>query len=621
MDLSKILRYNVMWTNTVRFICVLKNNNEREPTDMIEQRIQAILGKVPFDLAIKNVKVVNVFNNEIKLSDIGIVGDTIAYVGTLGEHHSAEHVIDGGGKYALPGFIDAHMHLESSMMIPANFAKAVVACGTTTVAADPHEIANVMGHEGVEALMEATHGLPFRALVFAPSTIPSLPGYEDSNYEVDGEEMGRLLDIPGIHGLGEVMDFNGVAAAEPEILKVIEAGAKRGVILDGHASLLTGDRLQAFRATGIDSDHTTPTAEKLKEELALGFNVQIQEIMLSETMVQAINEAPLQNRICLVTDDVPLPRLMRDGHLNHVVEKAIELGLDPLTAIRCATINAADRLRLNDVGAICPGRKADIQLVHDLEHPQPESVFFGGHHVFEKGAFLVDFPEHEMPESMHNTMDRKPMKEDDFRIVCDVPETFKEGTARVNIIYQDGIGVRTKRKEVILPLKALNKGKAEVITEGYLTMAVCNRYGKDQMGLGLMEGVGNFRGAVALTYGHDCHNLTVYGSDPKNMAVAANAIIEAGGGICVVEDGMVLNLIPLPLAGLLCETPAELLLERLEMFLHNCERLGFRHSRPLSFFTTMPLAVSPEIKCTDKGLLDVANKTFLSIVEEIQEAN
>lgn len=586
---------------------------------MIEKRIQAILGKIPFDLAIRNVKVVNVFNNEIKLQDIGIVGDTIAYVGTLGEHHSAEHTINGEGHYALPGFIDAHMHLESSMMIPANFAKAVIACGTTTVAADPHEIANVMGHEGVEALMNATEGLPFRALIFAPSTIPSLPGFENSNYEVDGEEMGRLLDIPGIHGLGEVMDFNGVAAGEQEILKVIEAGAQRGVILDGHASLLTGDRLQAFRSTGIDSDHTTPTAEKLKEELALGFNVQIQEIMLSEAMVQAINEAPIQNRICLVTDDVPLPRLMHDGHLNHVVEKAIELGLDPLTAIRCATINAADRLRLTDVGAICPGRKADIQLVRDLEHPQPDSVFFGGQHVFEKGAFLVDFHEVEMPESMHHTMDRKPMKEEDFILTCSVPKTFKEGTARVNIIYQDGVGVRTKHKEAILPLELMEEGKAKLNTDGYLTMAVINRYGRDQMGLGLVEGVGDFRGAVALTYGHDCHNLTVYGTDPKNMKVAANAIIEAGGGICVVEDGMVLNLIPLPLAGLLCETPMDLLQERLDMFLHNCERLGFRHSRPLSFFTTMPLAVSPEIKCTDKGLLDVANKKFISVIEEVQE--
>lgn len=586
---------------------------------MIENRILAILGKIPFDLAIRNVQVVNVFNNEIKLLDIGIVGDTIAYVGTMADHHRAVHTVDGGGSYALPGFVDAHMHLESSMMIPANFAKAALSCGTTTVAADPHEIANVMGRKGVEALMKATEGLPLRALIFAPSTIPSLPGYEDSNYEVNGEEMDRLLDIPGVHGLGEVMDFNGVAAAEPEILKVIEAGAKRGVILDGHASMLTGDRLQAFRATGIDSDHTTPTAEKLKEELALGFNVQIQEIMLSEAMVRAIKDAPLQNRICLVTDDVPLPRLVHDGHLNHVVEKAIELGLDPLTAIRCATINPADRLRLYDVGAICPGRKADIQLVRDLEHPRPDSVFFGGRHVFEKGTYLVDFPEIRMPEELYRSMDRKPMEAKDFILTCDVSETFKAGKALTNIIYQDGTGVRTKHVQAWLPLKTCAEGKAELVTDGYLTMAVCNRYGKDQMGIGLVEGVGDFRGAVALTYGHDCHNLTVYGTDPKDMEAAANAIIASGGGICVVEDGRVLNLIELPLAGLLCETPMDQLQEQLDAFLQNCERLGFRHSRPLSFFTTMPLAVSPEIKCTDKGLLDVANKKFMPIVEEVEE--
>ena len=586
---------------------------------MIENRILAILGKIPFDLAIRNVRVVNVFNNEIKLQDIGIIGDTVAYVGIMGAHHRAVRTFDGEGKYALPGFVDAHMHLESSMMIPANFAKAVIACGTTTVAADPHEIANVMGRKGVEALMKATEGLPLRALIFAPSTIPSLPGYEDSNYEVSGDEMERLLDIPGIHGLGEVMDFNGVAAGEPEILKVIEAGAKRGVILDGHASMLTGDRLQAFRATGIDSDHTTPTAEKLKEELALGFNVQIQEIMLSEAMVRAINDAPLQNRICLVTDDVPLPRLVHDGHLNHVVEKAIELGLDPLTAIRCTTINAADRLRLYDVGAICPGRKADIQLVNDLKHPRPDSVFFGGQHVYEKGTHLVEFPEAEMPEELYHSMDRKPMEAKDFVLTCNVSETFRAGKALTNIIYQDGTGVRTKHVQAWLPLEPAAEGKARIVTDGYLIMAVCNRYGKDQMGIGLVEGVGDFRGAVALTYGHDCHNLTVYGTDPKNMEVAANAIIEAGGGICVVEDGRVLNPIKLPLAGLLCDTPMDRLQAQLDAFLGHCERLGFRHSRPLSFFTTMPLAVSPEIKCTDKGLLDVANKKFMSIVEEVEE--
>ena len=586
---------------------------------MIERRIQAILGKIPFDLAIRNVRVVNVFNNEIKLQDIGIVGDTIAYVGSFSQQHSALKEVDGQGKFALPGFVDAHMHLESSMMIPANFAKAVISCGTTTVAADPHEIANIIGRQGVEALIKSTRDLPFRALIFAPSTIPSLPGYEDSNYAVDGQEMGHLLDMPGVYGLGEVMDFNGVAAGEPEILKVIEAGAERGCILDGHASMLTGDRLQAFRATGIDSDHTTPTAEKLQEELALGFNVQIQEIMLSESMVKAINNAPLQNRICLVTDDVPLPRLMRDGHLTHVVEKAIALGLDPMTAIRCATINPADRLRLDNVGAICPGRKADIQLVRELEHPHPDSVFFGGVHVFEQGSVLVDFPETKLPDALFRTIDRKPLKEEDFRILWDVPETFRDGKALVNIIYQDGVGVRTQRQQAWLPLKAVGNGKAKLATDGYLMMAVCNRYGKDQMGLALVNGVGSFRGAVALTYGHDCHNLTVYGSNEKDMQLAANAIIEAGGGICLAENGEVLHLIPLPLAGILCDTPAQQLLERLEQFLQNCESLGFRHARPLSFFTTMPLAVSPEIKCTDKGLLDVANKQLIPIIEEIQE--
>ncbi|MBR5319832.1 MAG: adenine deaminase [Peptococcaceae bacterium] len=586
---------------------------------MIEKRIRAILGQAPFDYAIRNVRVVNVFNNEIKLQDIGIVGDRIAYVGTMGEHQSALQEIDGQERYALPGFIDAHMHLESSMMTPSNFAKSVIACGTTTVAADPHEIANVMGRDGVQALMDGSKGLPLNVLIFAPSTIPSLPGFEDSNYEVDGAEMNRLLNLSGIHGLGEVMDFNGVAAAEPNILRIIEAGAERGCILDGHASMLTGDRLQAFRATGIDSDHTTPTAEKLKEELALGFNVQIQEIMLSEAMVQAINEAPVQNRICLVTDDVPLTRLMYDGHLNHVVEKAIELGLDPLTAIRCATINAADRLRLNDTGAVCPGRKADIQLVRELEHPKPDMVFCGGVPVYENGAFLVEFPASQMPEAMYHTMNRKPMGEEDFRITCDVSDTFQGGKARVNMIYQDGVGVRTKRKEAWLPLQPLASGKAKVNTDGHLLMAVCNRYGKEQYGLGLVDGVGSLNGAVALTYGHDCHNLTVYGSNPADMTVAANAIIQAGGGICAVEQGQVINLIALPLAGLLCEDSADVLLNKLDDFLNNVERMGFRHARPLSFFTTMPLAVSPEIKCTDKGLLDVANKTFLPVIEEIIE--
>ena len=338
--------------------------------------IGAVQGRSPFSLVIRNVRIVNVYNDTVTEGSIGIVDDRIAYAGPMDFACQAEEELDGGGCYALPGFVDAHMHLESSMLTPAHFAEVVLACGTTTVAADPHEIGNVLGLEGVRALMEAADGLPLRVLMMAPSTIPSAPGFEDSGYDVGPEEAARLLDLPGISGLGEVMDFHAVAAGETRILSVVEEALKRGCLVEGHASLLTGRDLQAFRAAGIDSDHTLRTADKLREELALGFNVQIQSGNLSREMAEAMNSAPVQDQICLVTDDVPLPKLMERGHLNRVVAEAVALGLDPVRAVRFATINPARRLRLYDVGAIAPGMTADIQLVRDLREPRPEAVDF-----------------------------------------------------------------------------------------------------------------------------------------------------------------------------------------------------------------------------------------------------
>lgn len=215
------------------------------------------------------------------------------------------------------------------MLTPEHFAQVALSCGTTTVCADPHEIANVLGIEGVRGLADACRSLPLRVLLTAPSTIPSAPGLEDSGFDVGPAEMEALLDIPGVAGLGEVMDFNAVAAGDERMLSVIEAAANHGVFLDGHVSALTGRRLQTFRAMGIDSDHTVPSAEKLREELALGFTVQVQECMLNREIVQAMNDAPVQDRICLVTDDVPLPRLMRQGHLNFVVERPSSWGWTP----------------------------------------------------------------------------------------------------------------------------------------------------------------------------------------------------------------------------------------------------------------------------------------------------
>jgi len=585
---------------------------------VLKKLIDAIQGKTPFDLVIRNVRIVNVYQDTVLPGSIGIVDGRIAFTGIMEFPYMAKEEYDGHGQYALPGFVDSHMHLESSMLTPAYFSEIAVSCGTTTVAADPHEIGNVLGLEGVRALVALTRGLPLRVLMMAPSTIPSAPGFEGSGCEVGPEEAAALLDLPGMAGLGEVMDFNGVANGDVRILSVIETAAERGCILDGHASVLTGRRLQAFRATGIDSDHTTASAEKLLEELSLGFTVQIQECMLSEELVRAMNTVAIQNRICLVTDDVPLPRLMREGHLNHVVEKAISLGLDPLRAIRYASINPADRLRLYRVGAIAPGMTADIQLVGDLLHPHPSTVICGGIFAFKDGKFLLSSSRPQIPDTLYRTVRCAAVKPEDFTPTLHVPPSFEGGTALVNVIHQDGVSMRTKRIQRLLPV-LMKSGRPTLDTSSLFEMAVFNRYGKNQHGIAFIDGMEHVRGAVALTYGHDSHNVAVFGNGAADMAVAANAVIKMQGGICAACGGKVTTLIPLPLAGLLSEESPDILLRGLDAFLADCERMGFHHTNLMSFFTIMPLAVSPEIKCTDMGLVDVVNKQFLPLIERIEE--
>ena len=466
---------------------------------MLEDIAGAMLGSRPFDLLIRNVQIVNVFNASIVRGAIGIVNGQIAGVFDAGEAPESRQIIDGGGAYALPGFVDSHMHLESSMLTPDNFARVALSCGTTTVCADPHEIANVLGIEGVRGLAEACRNLPLRVLLTAPSTIPSAPGLEGSGFDVGPAEMDALLEIPGVAGLGEVMDFNAVAAGDSRMLSVIETAARHGVFLDGHVSALTGRRLQIFKAMGIDSDHTTSSADKLREELAMGFTVQVQECMLSREIVQAMNEAPVQDRICLATDDVPLPRLMRQGHLNFVAERAMELGLDPIRAIRYTTINPAARLRLYHTGGIAPGMEADIQLVKDLRHPKPELVLRAGKIVWEHGNYLPETPPYHIPDNLRGSVHLRPVTEDDFVIHAAVPEGFTGGTAVVNLIGQDGVSTRTTWVRKELALSCGENGSARLDTAPYLKMAVFNRYGLDRHGVALLTGMDGVTGAAALT--------------------------------------------------------------------------------------------------------------------------
>lgn len=578
--------------------------------------VYSVIGKKPFDLVIQNVRIVNVFTESIVEGAVAVTGDTIAYIGKMDFPYTAKKEIDGAGRYAVPGFIDPHMHIESSMMAPARFAELVLACGTTTVAADPHEIGNVCGIAGVRALVEASANMPLHVLMMAPSTIPSAPGLERSGWSVGAAEMEAMLDIPGVAGLGEVMDFNGVAGGDERLLGVIEAARKRGVIMDGHVPALTGARLQAFRSTGVDADHTDMSLPRAKEKLAAGFSIQIQNSFLAKDLIEYVDQFPLQDRIMLITDDVPFIELMEHGHLNANVRRAIALGLRPLRAIRYATINAASRLRLYDRGAVSPGYKADILLMKDLENIVPDLVFSDGQLVAEDGRCLVRMEKYRFPEEFYHSVHVLPLAAEDFALKTDLPAGARE--ALVHVLGCSEVTTRTKNERRWIPVQ---NGRLD--TAGLVKVGVVYRHGYGEekapgkeVSLGLLAGFPAFRGALATTYAHDSHNLTVYGTEEEDMARAANRLIEIGGGLCAVQDGKILAEVPLPVGGVLTEGEPEELQEQFGAFFRAVEQVGLRHAHPMMFMTLMTLAVSLEIKCTDRGLVDTLEKKFIPLVVE-----
>ena len=567
--------------------------------------VEAAMGRIPFDRAIRNVLLADVMTGQIRRVDIGLSGDTIAYVGPWQKDHRALETIDGEGRFAVPGLIDSHMHIESSMMTPVNFARAVLPMGTTSVAADPHEIGNVMGVEGVRFLCRQAEGLPLHVQVMAPSTIPSAPGFETSGADVDAREVTRMLDIPGVLGLGEVMDFNGVVAGEEKMARIIQAAKDRGVVLDGHVPTLQGRELQAFAASGIDCDHTYMDPRIVMEKLRCGMCVQIQERFLTPQLMDFLNSLPVQNRVMLATDDVPISRLAAKGHLGGMASRAVAMGLDPVKALRYVTINAADRLRLYDRGAIVPGRKGDILLLEGaLEKFQPHLVLSDGVPVARDGKMLVPLEDRPVPDAAYHTMRLAPVTGEDFAIPC------PGAGAVVNLIRQDG-----KTSRTVLEEGRCRAEGGKLLQGPYGKMAVFERHtGTGGRSLGLLSNMEGFHGALATTYAHDCHNLTVYSSNDDDAVLAANTLIGLGGGVAAVQDGEVLCAIPLPIAGILCGEEMAPLAEKFRRLDEAAARIGLNHQEPLTFLTLMPLAVSPQVKLTDRGLVDVMTKSFLPLI-------
>jgi adenine deaminase len=518
------------------------------------------------------------------------------YIAGLGEGYAAAHrTLDLDGRYVAPGLIDAHVHIESSMVTPAEFARAVVPRGVTTVITDPHEIANVLGLAGIRFMLEDGAAAPLDIWVNAPSCVPATD-LETSGARLDAVDLMTLLGEPRLLGLAEVMNFPGVVAGSEDVLAKLRAF--RGRVVDGHCPGLTGRPLNAYAASGISSDHECVTAEEAREKLRTGLTVFIREASNARNLrallplVSPTNE----RRLCFCTDDRQPEDLLGEGSVDHLVREAIAGGVDPVTAIRMATHNPAEHYRLDDRGAVVPGRRADLFVFSDLNEPRAEMVFRGGELVAENGEMRLARPGSssaatELPKTVRLDTGRLdfaiPVQGRRIRVIGIVPDQLLTESLVLEPAVRDGFAVADTGRDL-------------------LKMAVVERHhASGKLGLGFVRGLGLTRGALAGTVAHDHHNLVVIGADDLSMWTAMMAVAEAGGGQAVALGQEVLAVLPLPIAGLMSDRPIEEVRDQARDLLAAARKLGARLREPFMAMSFLALEVIPALKLTDKGLVDV----------------
>ena len=563
--------------------------------------VDAAQGRAPFDRLLCGGTIVDVITGELREADIGIVGPMIASVHARGSRNDSDSIFDASGKFLAPGLIDAHMHFESSHMLPHHYASTVVPQGTTTIFYDPHELANVLGIRGVRYAIEASRNLPLRFLCQAPSSVPSAPNLEVSGAAIGGSEMREMLSWPEVLGVAEMMDMNGVLRNSPRMTAIAEEGRAAGKLLEGHARGLSGPSLQGYLAAGVTSDHEITSAEDFMEKLRAGLAIEIRgsHDYVIPPLVKALRELPhLSSQIMFCTDDVPPDVLVERGGLIDVLRRFIKSGLDPVDAIRLTTFHAALRLGRSDLGALCAGRIADVVVLTDMQTLGVADVFVSGHHAAHEMKMLhhVDSAPVDHP---CNTVHLAKTKLDDFHLRLDVPD----GLARVRSIR----GVRFSEWG---ELEVEVRNGYAVLPAGTNLIGVRHRHGRydSRPQVALQEGIPQLKGAIATTYLHDSHNLFVIGASPEDMKFAADALIESGGGTAVVQSGKLLAMIQYPVAGMLSlEAP----LEVARKFAAVREAAGkvAEWKPPYWIFKAiegMSLACNPFPYLTDLGLIDGA---------------
>lgn len=558
-----------------------------------KQRIIAVAaGREKADLVLKNAKYLNVFSNEFLSGDIAVANGLIAGVGK----YDGKTEIDVSGKLVLPGFIDAHIHLESSMVTPAEFAKAVVAHGTTTVITDPHEITNVMGIDGVEYMIQASQNLPIDVHFMMPSCVPATE-IDESGAELDCKDIDLYLDNKKVLGLAEMMNYVGVINGDKNVLSKIVTSQAHHKKIDGHAPELSGNDLNAYIAAGVYSDHECSTFENALEKLRKGQFIMIREGTAAHNLkaLMPLLTQQYYSRCMFATDDKHPSDLLYGGHIDYIVKQALKNGADPIVALKTATHHAARYFLLNNKGAIASGYLADIVVVDNLENFNVETVFKCGKLVFDG----------EVKDFSAPTVDEKLAEKcfDTFHLNSVTPSSFKVD-GKLGLIGLVGGELLTR-----------NLGTADKIDveNDILKIACIERHkGTNHIGVGYVKGYSLKSGAVATSVAHDSHNIITVGCNDDDIAVAVNAIKDSKGGIAVVENGKIKALLELPIAGLMSDEPLTTVNEKLENAKSSAYELGADKSiDPFMTLSFLSLPVIPSLRITTKGVFDAENWKML----------
>lgn len=559
--------------------------------ERLRERIRAAKREIPADLVLKNGRVVNVFSGDIQARDVAIHGGFIAGVGR--DYHGIEEV-EIEGKWVVPGLMDGHIHIESSMLLPSRLAAALLPHGTTAIISDPHEMANVMGVDGLKFMVEDSQSIPFDVYFMAPSCVPATH-LETSGARLGLPDLAALKDEGRFLGLGEMMNYPGLLAGDPEVLaKLILFDDK---IIDGHAPSLHGYELQAYLSAGIRSDHETWDRDEGIEKLQSGMMLMIREGTSAKNLAALLPLITDKNsrRFCFVSDDLHPREILRRGHLDFMIRKAIDLGLDPVTAVQLASLNPAEYFGLRDSGAIAPGYHADLVVLTDLEDFMVDKVYKEGRLVVNEGIVIDGWSEGR-PAFPARPIHIAPITPESFRIPLEGAEAriieLIPGQITTGVSYE---GVKSRDHWVVSDIE-----------KDILKLAVIERHqASGHIGLGLIRGFGLKKGALASSVAHDSHNIIAAGVSDSDLWRAVEEVRLMGGGLAVTDGARVLAKVPLEVAGLMSTVSLGLLTEQLEEVNRAARSLGCRLEEPFMSLSFLALPVIPELKLTDRGLVDV----------------